>query len=138
MKSISTTSFPICTSSLIIPLGITIQVRIHNFSPTSLIYHHSFHIKSPNSKCDHKGIVMGLESSYFISFGKAQDWRLFASFPLGFLVIFSNPCDLLQPQLVDGCHYSKQGANLPFWSNKNEVNGPQRCACCRVLLKTRP
>ena len=90
MKSISTTSFPICTSSLIIPLGITIQVRIHNFSPTSLIYHHSFHIKSPNSKCDHKGIVRGLESSYFISFGKAQDWHLFASFPLGFLVIFSN------------------------------------------------
>ena len=73
MKSISTTSFPICTNSLIIPLGITIQVRIHNFSPTSLIYHHSFHIKSPNSKCDHKGIVMVLESSYFISFGKAQD-----------------------------------------------------------------
>ena len=73
MKSISTTSFPICTNSLIIRLGITIQVRIHNFSPTSLIYHHSFHIKSPNSKCDHKGIVMGLESSYFISFGKAQD-----------------------------------------------------------------
>ena len=90
MKSISTTSVPICTNSLIIRLGITIQVRIHNFSPTSLIYHHSFHIKSPNSKCDHKGIVMGLESSYFISFGKAQDWRLFASFPLGFLVIFSN------------------------------------------------
>ena len=86
MKSTSTTSEPIYTSSLIWSIRVIVlppnspegnrttssprvsssapcKVGVHYFHSTALIYKHSFHIVSFNLECDYQGVIVRLDGS---------------------------------------------------------------------------
>ena len=47
-----------------------------------MVYYYSFHVKPPNSECDHKSIIIGMESTNLIGLQEAKNWVLILSDPV--------------------------------------------------------